>query len=384
MFQHPALACDFEPPQFSEGIPARTLRVRRDFFPLVNDLGLLPPHEWEMLKDAVHNPYYEQHPEAFWDCMKDSPVIPRTCSHPRNEPQQHYARELWRKAKALNRGRNVLACVLAHVRAMKQLVEQDLDLIVEDNVRMPFQGAAEIIWKMKEERGNVDMEYYGWLGSLPNLEWILQLHRHRSTKEEGATFDFPMPTDITEEDIQQLREQREVQPTNTAIDKDPGGTALIWGAYAYWVSPQAYQALFRTLKDDIGALLWKRKNMRHYQVKPIDKILPRIIGQLGQTSREREERDDSGDPNSTRINNIRVAQTPVFFRAPMLTSKIHSQWDPGFCQSTCYQLQQTEGRSFHDLWLTLEEQAVVKQYEETGEWKSMASLSSGDEDDGSK
>ena len=100
----------------------------------------------------------------------------------------------------------------------------------------------------------------------------------------------------------------------------------------------------------------KGKRMRFYSVKPIDKILPRqTISAFGK-------------------NSVHISTHPAFFRAPMLTSKIHTQWDPEFCKSTEYQLGKSS-MEWSDLWLTRNEQEVITHRQATGEWLTIAKLS---------
>jgi hypothetical protein len=58
----------------------------------------------------------------------------------------HYSVELWKKAKNVNRGRSVLACTFAHLIALKKLVAEDFDVLLEDNVRVPVDECADRIW----------------------------------------------------------------------------------------------------------------------------------------------------------------------------------------------------------------------------------------------
>lgn len=116
--------------------------------------------------------------------------------------------------------------------------------------------------------------------------------------------------------------------------------------------------MMETLRSDVGAMVWKGKRMRNYAVKPIDKILPRqTVARFGPAS-------------------VQIASHPAFFRAPMLTSKIHSKWDPGFCESTAYQLQQTTKLGWSGLWLTDTEREIVKHHDTFGKWLTVSELES--------
>lgn len=113
-----------------------------------------------------------------------------------------------------------------------------------------------------------------------------------------------------------------------------------------------YERLLETLRNDVGALLWKGKRARFYSVKPIDKVLPRqIMALCGEGS-------------------VHIVTHPAFFRAPMLPSKIHTKWDPEFCKSTEYQLSAC-GLQWDDLWLNEQERDAVQRRMDTGVWSSI-------------
>lgn len=102
-------------------------------------------------------------------------------------------------------------------------------------------------------------------------------------------------------------------------------------------------------------MLWKGKRARFYAVKPIDKILPRQI------------------MNLCGPETVHLQTHPSFFRAPMLTSKIHAKWDPEFCKSTEYQLDKTDLK-WSDLWLSPIEEKVIDRRKEFGDWLTIGEL----------
>jgi len=378
LFAHQYMAQHFEPPVFSPGVPSRSLRNRYEFFRFAHDAGLIPQAEWEAIQRAQKNPIYQEHPERFFECLDDVPVT-QGRQGSQFDVQLHYSVELWRKAKTVNRGRAVLGCTLAHLIALKRFVKEGFDFILEDNVRCPLKECATRIWEAKRASDERCLEigkechfrYLGWLGSIPNLRWIYESHskrtafRRSSTNTEQAEyslFPFPQTRDI-EKDLA-LHEAIVEKEKNPAEDDDankrsderkPGGNP-IWGSYAYWISKEGYESLLEVLQNDVGALLWKSKRARYYTVKPVDKVLPRQIMKLfGQSS-------------------VQLSTHPAFFRAPMLTSKIHTQWDQEFCKSTGYQLQQAGGLQWSDLWLTQTEQNVVSHRSEHDQWLTTAEL----------
>jgi len=401
LFAQPALARDFEPPVFARGIPSRLLRSRLEFLRVAHTAGLVPDEEFEAIETAMKDKYYsEEHPEKLFDRLEGIPI-----TEGRRGSQQdvklHYSVELWQKAKGINRGRAVLGCTFAHLIAMKRFVEEDFDILLEDNVRAPLEGCADRIWdiietsKQQRYRGEANcdesdshsehpgchLRYFGWLGSIPNLRWIYDSHIPRTTVDDHVNrvpsqcrvFSFPTKQDI-ESDLErqegianndthnsQLCQKRgescneeEQAEENKVADRKPGGNA-IWGSYGYWISRPAYERLMEVLRHDVGALLWKNKRARHYSIKPIDKVLPRqVMSLFGKST-------------------VHIPSRPAFFRAPMLTSKIHTQWDPEFCKSTEFQLGQA-GLSWSELWLTAEEREVVNHREQTGEWLTLMKL----------
>ena len=291
--------------------------------------------------------------------------------------------ELWAKAKTLNRGRSVLACVMAHLMAMKTLVgDQDenaclgsadssrFDFILEDNVRA-FDGSgsecAKRIWQLVEASSSrgCHLRYYGWLGSAPNLTWVFSKHipRKAFNRADGSDFSiFPLPTNEDFEldgivsSAKPTRQRNTTEGSNESPHfETPGGTA-VWGTFAYTVSPKTYHSLVRRLQQDVGALMWKGKRMRCFVAKPFDKILPRHT------------RQEFG------AQAIHLTSKVAFVRAPMLGSLIHPQWEVGFCTSTELQ----HGLSSHEdgkyvwdnVWLSGSEHELIARRKESGEWRT--------------
>ena len=416
MFSHPAMAACFEPPSFSPGVPARELRNMMSLLTHAGKAGIIPQPELEALSSSKAKALNEDDPNTLFDVLDGVPIDLRRMGSDYDKTM-HYSKELWQKAKGINRGRSVLACLLAHLTAMKTLVEDGYDFILEDNVRAPITnawqnddavGAGEIycecaqrIWSAKEAsveweestEKNCHLRYYGWLGSRPNLEFVMNVHRTKMQfpRKEGETnnrtfFPFPIKSDVDE------YLGNESLPNESAIDAEarekadddktkmttPGGTP-IWGAFSYWVSKEGYDAIIQSLQLDVGAMLWKGKRMRCYQVKPIDKIIPRRIT----TSFSKTDNQDGR-------NHIHVATHPAFFRAPMLTSQIHSKWDAEFCKSSEFQMDQDNqdngegnGEVWRHLWLTTDENDIVDHRVKHGEWltlKAMAELRDTEQD----
>jgi hypothetical protein len=386
----------FELPVFSPGVPAREIRNRYKFLYWANEAGLLPIEEWKAIHYANATGNYDgPMSNKFFDCLVNVPVTPgqgrgrRQRRGSQDDVKLHYSVELWRKGRALNRGRAVLACSWAHLIAMRKLTEESFDLILEDNVRTLSDGPqlSKRMWDTLDattkwentSNEKCHLLYYGWLGSVTNLQWICQTHapnrKYISTGFDTSIFPFPRQEHLDEdlarmkggEEVIEEEEEEDDNQNDPKQSKDkerkfekeddknnqyqhsqPGGNP-IWGMFAYWISPDGYQELMECLQNDVGAMLWKGKRARTYSVKPIDKIIPRqLMTLLGPSS-------------------VQLSTHPSFFRAPMLSSKIHTQWDPEFCKSTTYQLEAT-GLDWAELCLQKAEQDVVRHYSKTGNW----------------
>jgi hypothetical protein len=423
----------FATPVFVKGVSSRDLRNRRKFFRICHAAGLLPEAEWEALQPVVcgndecerppqapttsspNNSHHNNSGDPFFDCLATVPVAPGRRGAA-VDVQLHYAVEVWRKAKTINRGRAVLACSLAHLLALQRFTKAaqsqstdscddnntdgPFDVLLEDNVRAPVlygDAARRIRETMLARRAweaatgqTCHMQYFGWLGSPLNLDWVLQSHlpqrsfvhstgsntnddapsiapfpTHEHIQEDLENGTYVVSTTAPSEPLHQSQPKGDESssssgppdPTPTTTKKvhtTPGGTP-VWGAYAYWMSPPAYAAVLQVLRTDVGALLWKPKRARYYSVKGIDKILPRhTMAALGPAS-------------------VQIATRPAFFRAPMLTSQIHAVWDAAFCRSTTVQLRATQ-LSWADLWLTAMEGAIVDHYERHGTWLTPTEL----------
>ena len=70
---------------------------------------------------------------------------------------------------------------------------------------------------------------------------------------------------------------------------------------------------------------------------------------------------------SLRLGEPALAAKPAAYRAPMLRSLIHPQWDAGFCAATEQQFRFV-GDGWDALLLTETERKAVAQSRETGEW----------------
>ena len=332
---------------------------------------------------------------------------------------------------------------------MRKLVDEGYDIILEDNVRAPISSISTSNNKTHTSASNLEgqeksshcecahriretiaaskeleeasgkkchMRYYGWLGSRPNLEFVMDTHCERTKyKRENdfrnyndntdtdtdhgsapSVFPFPITSDIEQflgeatGTTSRTEEDEKADDEKSSKTTKPGGTP-IWGAFAYWVSKEAHSKLIESLQKDVGAFLWKAKKWRCHKVKPIDKIIPRrIINSFSSKIETETETETDGHGDQDGRDHVHVATHPAFFRAPMLTSQIHSQWDAEFCKSTEFQMKRcctrTEtnnddddenmnmGIEWDHLWLTDEETQIVEHRKLHNEWITLKQL----------
>ncbi|KAL3782075.1 hypothetical protein ACHAW5_000696 [Stephanodiscus triporus] len=301
-----------------------------------------------------------------------------------------------------------------NVRAFAGVVDDDDGVCPEEEGTTSSSGGgwscecAGRIWDIIEASGEAPydchMRYYGWLGSLPNVAWMYNNHVPRSAfVDVAATRNdddassrecavvFPLPTNedfevdsivvATTSESKRGDAERAGRGGSSGDDDDgryarasssaphfttPGGTAAVWGAFAYTISPSAYRTLIDRLRNDVGALMWKGKRMRAYRAKPIDKILPRhVAATFGSKS-------------------VHVPNKVAFVRCPMLGSLLHQHWEAGFCSSTELQYHLSRGVKganhptspnpvdgsdvWKHVWLAKEERQIVNHRIKTGQW----------------
>lgn len=279
LFDHPSMKDHFESPAFSPGVSSRTLRSRFEFFRVANEAGILPEQEWEAIKNGQETYSLQRITETFFDCLEGIPVTQGRWGSA-SDKKLHYSVELWQKAKTINRGRAVLGCTFAHLIAMKRFVAESYDILLEDNVRAPMECCAERIWEtlsatkeLSDDGVSCHFRFHGFLGSVPNLHWVYQMHMKKRGHERKVTdknisvFPLPMPKNL-EEDLDDLEEgaentddvvDSEDRGSDTELDagdsrkrRKPGGN-FIWGAYAYWISKEAYERYeYRILMDALS------------------------------------------------------------------------------------------------------------------------------------
>jgi hypothetical protein len=197
---------------------------------------------------------------------------------------------------------------------------------------------------------------------------------------ECAIFPFPTNEDFEMDSIvatseSNMGDQEQMGPSDDGRPAKassaphfttPGGTAAVWGTFAYTISPSAYRTLIDRLQNDVGALMWKGKRMRAYRAKPIDKIVPRhVVATFGSKT-------------------VHVPNKVAFVRCPMLGSLLHQHWEAGFCSSTELQYHLSCGVKganyitptnpfdgsdvWNHVWLAREERQIVNHRIKSGHW----------------
>ena len=403
MFAHPRLAAHFEPPAFSLGIPVRSIRSCRNLLAAAHKAGLLPEAEWEALSTTGVQLCEENNnnPVCYLDALTD-PTRPGSSQRPCPDPavpvapgrkgserdrKLHYSVELWWKSKSISRERAVLACFLAHLVAMRTLVDEGYDFILEDNVRAPIFGAnhnddididkeeeggdadiycecAERIWATMEasermfqsdasspatqegEKDAIDgskechLRYYGWLGSRPNLQWLFDKHskrmRAREDWDDDVIFpyptleefrgDKPVPKRRNEGKEENNPEEEKADEEEEEEEEEEGEEEEKGSGTPIW-GCYGY-SISRPGYESLLSDLRNDVGAILWRGKSMPAYLVKPIDRvLPRRIMERFGRDA-----------VHVAALPAFFRAPMLKSTIHSQLDVEFCKSTEYQM----------------------------------------------
>eukprot|EP00927_Polykrikos_kofoidii_P034055 TRINITY_DN28886_c0_g1_i1.p1 TRINITY_DN28886_c0_g1~~TRINITY_DN28886_c0_g1_i1.p1 ORF type:complete len:391 (-),score=55.95 TRINITY_DN28886_c0_g1_i1:41-1213(-) len=204
----------------------------------------------------------------------------------------------------------VLGCSLAQLRALRIATSGDpADVIIEDGCRFRRDGTAAALlrdavrWK-RAEAG--DLLYFGWLGHHDNLDIV---HRRCAVSEEATV------------------------PLIRGKNKYEREYDLIFCTYAYGASRRVYEILCR----DIAAtpsLMFRRKRGKT-AVLPIDRLLLWRTAEAGLETR--------------------TCREPCCFRAPLLRSTIHPQYDARLAETTEYQLRLI-GVDWCQIWLARNEQ----------------------------
>jgi hypothetical protein len=379
----PTLSSEFDL-TFSPGVPSRSIRARVPLYEMALKCGLLdempdvpPPPQKAAVIAAAALAADDQAPAA------------------NSTPQQDFADDLWRRAKSLSRDRSVLACTFAHLIAITKHCDElkktgrGYDLIMEDNCRVLICLAPRSDEEKEEEGGSVaahtireairlsklqsldeksksnddlGMILFGYLGPIDSVKWTHETyipnHSQREKEEEVKLVPFPFNDDLDVDDDDDGGGSEDKTTTSgikgkmdninlISTTKKPKIVTL-WGAYAYSVTPRGLDAVLTRLRSDLTALLWKSKAMKVHKAKPIDRILPRRIADKGLK--------------------VFICSRPVFFRAPMLESKIHAKWDAEFCKSTTVQLDGI-GYKWSDMWLSPDEQSSVTRFQSKGVWE---------------
>ena len=337
---------NFSTPIFFPGVPQKDLRNCYKLLQHAGMAGIIPCNEWDAIQERGKKLYDENPSLWLQSCLHDVSVEERNANH----NKLHYSVELWRKCKSLSHPqRKVLACALAHLQALNHIisslqVEYDPTkkyFILEDNVRSvvgninDFENPKSTMSDSKD----VVMQYFGWLGSESNIEYLY--NHFIPSKQDSGSFPYPLSQDIAEF----------LPDYDPKIAKDgPGGT-ILWGAFAYYIHFKGIKSIMKELQNDVGALVWKGKRMKLYSVKPIDKVIPRMLLRHGY------------EPNQ-----IRCCSSVRFVRAPMLQSTLHTQYDEAYCKSTSKQLEFGNNTWEDHVWLTDEERCVVISALTTGTW----------------
>lgn len=207
--------------------------------------------------------------------------------------------------KARPAERRVLGCLLANLRAIRCMLEEGGDAVVEDNVRI-LRDAS--VLKKALEAPYADFLYLGHLGHEDTVKTVAE-------SSDGLFVDPPPPHDGTEKNHE------------------------LWGTYAYKPTRRLYDAVLDRIRNGFPRSVFYRETKWDAKVTPADKLFQRAA------------RDNQLV--------IKTLSPPVFFRMPpVLKSKIHAKWDEPFLRATTDQLHLYH-LDWSNVWLTPEERRIV-------------------------
>lgn len=285
---------------FLPGVPARGLRSRDGLLAALRAAGVFRPERGGSEAEGVVVPEGAGEDEDGLPWLEE-------------EEERKAGDELWLRSKSLSRDRAVLACVLAHLLALRVAAREGRPVIMEDNARLlaaPGASAA------RARRA---------LEAAPEAAWLMLGYGSSEGLLEQAT-----------------------PPTSALLWDD--GKPLAWGTQCYRLEPAARKRLVAWLRRGVDCLLPARgKRCRGFKPRPIDRLLPAPFVAEGRGA---------------------VAFPPAAYRAPMLRSLIHEQWDVTMSEALERQLA-LAGDSFEDLWLTEEERLAVARRREQGVWEHL-------------
>lgn len=223
-------------------------------------------------------------------------------------------------------------------------MEEGYDIVLEDNVRVRTDAPALLaqLPSMSTEGPGAEakwLQYYGYLGR----EVDMQEAHAKLCDRPGVDGSRPM----------QWAEWPVFTETRSGRTAD-----LFWGAYAYSISPPAVSAFIGTIRSHWRTMLFRQRRRGAIKATPIDRAMPFCMRGA-----------DERLPHTARsacTSQLSLCSPPLFFRAPMLPSELHTKWDRRFFDTTTAQLR-LHGVDWDVVWLLPEErQRVAMLLQESG------------------
>jgi len=224
-------------------------------------------------------------------------------------------------------------------------VEEGYDAVLEDNVRVRADAPALLAQLPAVPPGEAEadgkwLRYYGYLGREEDMEAAHAAQSERS-EADGAGAGAGAGAGP--------RARWAEWPVFT--ETRSGRTAdLFWGAYAYSISPPAATAFLATLRSHWRTMLFRQRRRGAIKATPIDRAMPFCM-------RGADERLP-GAARAACCSRLSICSPPLFFRAPMLPSELHTKWDRRFFDTTTAQLR-LHGVDWGAVWLLPEERERV-------------------------
>ena len=244
--------------------------------------------------------------------------------------------------------KRVLACSLAHIRAMAVCADEGYDAILEDNVRVNKDAPALLQAMQTAAQWEAEgpsvvpavegwrLQYYGYLGREEDMEPARRKQQQQQQQQEEDTGaaaaywgEWPIFTE----------------------ERSGRSADLFWGAYAYSLTPPAARGFLRAVRLNFRTMLFRQRRRGVIKASPIDRAIPFCL-------RGGDERVPAAQRLAC-VAALSLSTPPLFFRAPMLASQLHTKWDTRFFDTTTAQLT-LHGMGWDCVWLLPEERETVE------------------------
>ena len=316
---------------FSQGVPSRSVRTKQGLKTAIDECGLFGGNSNSDTTTSRGGCGGRADSSVSRGSVGDGETVTSASTTSGTTPEEYTFENLWRDCRSINRQRAVLACLLAHVRALKraQEIPGGIDVIFEDNVRFlraPLESARRIR-ELQKQSPDASVRLFGFGAPDSITEHLFAAAGKGATMAPFLFGRKPLQTPSVDTDAGTQASTARGHGVSTAsseestatgaasreseIESEPmavvRGKPLVWGCFAYWVHSLVLERFLLRLRSELPlSLLFKRnKRQKCYHIRPFDKILFEfgLPERLGPSPRQ-----------------AVVSLKPCCYRAPMLPS----------------------------------------------------------------